>query len=205
MLTSHQQSGFRLRDLYGVASGGGQAGTLYWFGGPCYNSCVTVFGLSKTSGAPWITTILHQFAGGSDGGNPNGRAHLRQGWKPLRDDLFRWLGRRRRVRTVAHCLWLASRSTPLTASMAPLPRAVHSQGGTPGNGVVFKLSHASSRNWKETILHSFSVSDGAVPASGLLLDPVGEFRHDEFRSTWEQQYRMGLYLVRRCLRGETLA
>jgi hypothetical protein len=47
-------------------------------------------------------------------------------------------------------------------------------GGAPGNGVVFKLWHASSRNWKETTLHTFSVSDGAVPASVLLLDPSGQ-------------------------------
>jgi len=63
--------GFRLRGQSLRRSlGSGQTGTLCWFGGPYCHYGSTVFKLSKTSGGPWITTILHQFTGGSDGGNP---------------------------------------------------------------------------------------------------------------------------------------
>jgi hypothetical protein len=46
-------------------------------------------------------------------------------------------------------------------------------GGAPGFGVVFKLSPASGKNWKETVLHTFSSTDGAAPASSLFVNSSG--------------------------------
>lgn len=42
-----------------------------------------------------------------------------------------------------------------------------------GCGVVFKLSAGSSGNWAETVLHSFTETDGALPSSGLVFGANG--------------------------------
>ncbi len=41
-----------------------------------------------------------------------------------------------------------------------------------GSGTVFKLTH-TGRGWKETVLHTFTGKDGAVPAANLVLDQKG--------------------------------
>jgi uncharacterized repeat protein (TIGR03803 family) len=49
----------------------------------------------------------------------------------------------------------------------------HGHGLNPyGSGTVFKLVHTGS-GWKETVLHTFVGSDGAVPAANLILDQQG--------------------------------
>jgi uncharacterized repeat protein (TIGR03803 family) len=45
-------------------------------------------------------------------------------------------------------------------------------GGADNAGTVFELSPDAS-GWTETILHSFNVSDGAIPSAGLVLDAHG--------------------------------
>jgi hypothetical protein len=58
-------------NLYGATYFGGGKGTTC---DPYYQYCGTVFELSppKTKGAKWIEKVLHSFAGGVDGANPNG-------------------------------------------------------------------------------------------------------------------------------------
>jgi uncharacterized repeat protein (TIGR03803 family) len=46
-------------------------------------------------------------------------------------------------------------------------------GGALGWGTVFELARNSSGGWTETVLHSFSVSDGSVPMGGLVFDASG--------------------------------
>ena len=47
-------------------------------------------------------------------------------------------------------------------------------GGTSNGGTVFKLSPPSSGgSWTETVLHSFSGSDGFAPVAGLYMDGAG--------------------------------
>ncbi len=46
-------------------------------------------------------------------------------------------------------------------------------GGSEGYGTVFELSSKSSGRWVETILHSFSSTDGKTPTSSLVFDSVG--------------------------------
>jgi len=48
-----------------------------------------------------------------------------------------------------------------------------SGGGTYNLGTVFELKPVLGGQWTETILHSFDGSDGALPLSGLVLDPAG--------------------------------
>jgi len=46
-------------------------------------------------------------------------------------------------------------------------------GGESDAGVVFKLSHGPRGKWKETVLHSFTINDGAAPYAGVALDGSG--------------------------------
>lgn len=46
-------------------------------------------------------------------------------------------------------------------------------GGTLGWGTVFELTRNSGGGWTETVLHSFSGSDGSVPMGGLVFDTSG--------------------------------
>lgn len=45
-------------------------------------------------------------------------------------------------------------------------------GGANGSGTVFELT-PSKAGWTETVLHSFTGSDGALPSAGLILDGGG--------------------------------
>ena len=46
--------------------------------------------------------------------------------------------------------------------------------GVPGCGVVFKLTRDAHGDWNETVLHTFTGGkDGALPASGVILDSAG--------------------------------
>jgi len=58
-------------NLYGATAFGGGKGTTC---DPYYQYCGTVFELSppKTKGGKWTEKVLHSFAGGTDGANPNG-------------------------------------------------------------------------------------------------------------------------------------
>jgi uncharacterized repeat protein (TIGR03803 family) len=58
-------------NLYGATDFGGGKGTTC---DPYYQYCGTVFRLSppKTKGGKWTEEVLHSFAGGMDGTNPNG-------------------------------------------------------------------------------------------------------------------------------------
>jgi uncharacterized repeat protein (TIGR03803 family) len=58
-------------NLYGATNYGGGKGTTC---DPVYQFCGTMFELSppKTKGGKWTEKVLHGFAGGKDGANPNG-------------------------------------------------------------------------------------------------------------------------------------
>jgi len=46
-------------------------------------------------------------------------------------------------------------------------------GGTNGSGMVFELTPGSDGQWTETVLHNFTVLDGAHPWSALVMDASG--------------------------------
>lgn len=176
----------------------GANGTLYsttFAGGDTYGyeGAGVVFNLRPpphVSGrvfSPWTETVLHTFAGGSDGANPDG------------DLLFDRAGN---VYGTASCSSASCRGTvyELTPSGGGWTEAVlyeftvGSDGYYPQDGVifddagnlygvttsggtyygtVFQLT-PSQGGWAETVLHSFqSKSDGAVPVGGLIFDSSG--------------------------------
>jgi uncharacterized repeat protein (TIGR03803 family) len=47
-------------------------------------------------------------------------------------------------------------------------------GGTHDDGTVFKLTAGKNGSYTQTVLHSFSGSDGACPAGGVVLDSAGD-------------------------------
>jgi len=47
-----------------------------------------------------------------------------------------------------------------------------SQGGAYGHGSIFELRHAVG-SWSDSVLHSFSGSDGSYPRAGLIIDHTG--------------------------------
>lgn len=47
------------------------------------------------------------------------------------------------------------------------------QGGSHGAGTVFKLSPNPDGSWTESVLHSFSGTDGREPYAGLISDAAG--------------------------------
>ena len=69
-------------NLYGATQFGGGKGTTC---DPYYQYCGAVFELSppKTKHGKWTEKVLHGFAGGTDGANPNGGLVLDvRGWRP---------------------------------------------------------------------------------------------------------------------------
>jgi len=48
-----------------------------------------------------------------------------------------------------------------------------SQGGSEGKGNVFKLTPGANGRWTETVLHSFTGSDGYRPLAGVIFDDAG--------------------------------
>jgi hypothetical protein len=133
----------RYGSLYGATWFGGGRGTSCdtYYGG----NCGTVFKLTppKQKGGTWTEKILHRFAGGKDGANPNGGLVLDSkgavyGTTQMGGDL--------RGECKPNGCGTVFRLTP------PVTK-----GGT----------------WTEEMLHRFTGHDGATPNAGLILDAKG--------------------------------
>jgi len=150
-----------------------------------FYGCGAVFELSPTTGGGWQTTILHEFQGQGDGGEPglgtvvldasgnlyglttvggaNGTGvvyELSPGstWKET--VLYNFLA-----------------SEPFNECALILDSAGHvygttARGGTNNFGTVFELSRSGSI-WTKTVLYSFTSSDGGFPVGGLVFDSAG--------------------------------
>ena len=171
-----------------------RAGNLYGstsFGGPA--EAGVVFKLAPASGGQWNETVLHAFAGGSDGsiaGGLNFRAgedglygvteaggvHRCGTFYQLTESQGNW------TETVLHAFRCQDGQYP-TASLVP-DRAGNLYGTANGSrndpGVIFKLSRASGGNWEEHVLYRFTGhEDGEFPgglifgADGNLYGPAG--------------------------------
>jgi hypothetical protein len=136
-------------NLYGATMFGGGKGTTC---DPFYQYCGVVFELKppKKEGGAWTEKLLHAFSGlgagqlSGDGAEPNGGLVL--------DDKGAIYG-----------------TTELGGFNCPH----HSSQGC---GTAFKLAPRGdkSRDWTETILHSFGgVPDGATPQAGMTFDKNG--------------------------------
>ncbi len=132
-------------NLYGATEFGGGKGTSC---DPYFSNCGTVFELSppKTKGGKWTEQVLHSFARGTDGANPNGGLVL--------DGKGAIYG-----------------TTPVGGNQ--LCNFGH---GNVGCGILFKLTKPikAGEAWTETILHRFTAgNDGAGPNGGLIFDAKG--------------------------------
>jgi len=132
-------------NLYGATQfGGGKGNSCDSF----YQYCGEVFKLSppKQKGGAWAEKVLHSFAGGKDGAEPNGGLVL--------DSTGAVYG-----------------TTYFGGNEAACPGGV---GGT-GCGTVFKLIPPTRKGatWTEELLHLFNIQDGVAPAAGVIFDGSG--------------------------------
>jgi len=126
-------------NLYGATLFGGGKGTTC---DPFYQYCGTVFELSppKRKGGEWTEKVLHSFAGGTDGANPNGGLVL--------DGTGAIYGT-----TAAG----GNNNCKTTASVGC------------GTAFELKPPVARGASWSETMLHRFTDSqDGENPSAGLI-------------------------------------
>ncbi len=171
-------------NLYGTASVGGAS------------NMGTVFELSPSSNGAWTETVLHSFAGGSDGANPRAGLILKQ------NKLY---GTTMSGGTGTQCGFfggpcgtvfeLARDKTGWTESVlysftgtggdGGVPYAgvtvgkngnlygTTFQNGTNGCGTVFELKHAKG-TWAENTLYEFTGgNDGKASYGGVIFDPEG--------------------------------
>jgi hypothetical protein len=189
-------------NLYGATSfGGGKGNTC----DPYYQYCGTVFKLSppKQKGGQWQEQVLHSFAGGTDGANPNGGLVLdgkgviygtafiggyncphnsNQGCGTV----FKLEPANRRVTAWKETILYSFKGYEFGDGSAPsagvfVDKSGHlygtaSQGGTVGVGIIFELAAGKRKNapWSESILYSFGGgSDGGLPLAPLTPDHAG--------------------------------
>lgn len=125
--------------LYGTAALGGNLDDCYEIGIPV--GCGTVFRLIVGVGGKVEFSTLYAFTG------------LTDGWLPKAGVLFDSRGNLYGATPVGGDL---SKKGCINAYYA-------------GCGVVFELSPRSGGTWKETVLHTFELSDGYYPVATLLL------------------------------------
>ena len=165
----------KARNLYGTTQNGGTYGNG------------TVFKLTPEPDGTWSETVLHSFQG-KDGANPIGDLVLdRAGnlygttlgggghvsglvFKLAPDTNGGW------IETVLHDFQGTDGANPgagLIFDQAGNLYGTTQNGGTYGNGTVFKLIPEPDGEWSETVLHSFRSADGSNPAAGLIFDQAG--------------------------------
>jgi uncharacterized repeat protein (TIGR03803 family) len=187
-------------NLYGATTFGGGKGTTC---NPLYQYCGTVFELSppQQKGGKWTERVLHSFAGGTDGANPNGGLVLgsdgtvygsassggNQGCKTSYSvgcgTIFELTTLRNKAAVQSERILHRFKGYPHDGS-SPSGGLISDRNGTlygtaggggKGHGLVFGLVPPTSRDrpWTETLLHSFTGADGAEPAAGLTFDSAG--------------------------------
>jgi len=131
-------------NLYGATTFGGTKGKTcdVFYGG----QCGTAFELSppKTNGDKWTEKVLHNFAGGSDGAEPNGG------------------------------LVLDSQGAAYGTTYIGGYDCSHGNGPGCGTVFKLTSPTKKGRSWSETVLHRFKGDpDGGDPAAGLIFDQNG--------------------------------
>jgi uncharacterized repeat protein (TIGR03803 family) len=170
-------------NLYGTTESGG----FFTLGDPG-----VVYKLTRMSSGRWKESVLYSFTGGADGGgpdtalifDPNGNAYGIAGYGGTYQNgvVFQLslIGHGKWTETVLHAFaGGADGAYPggnlVRDGFGNLYGAT-SYGGNGtcflGCGVVFELTPNSGGTWTETIIHSFSGSDGIGP-NALILDSLG--------------------------------
>jgi uncharacterized repeat protein (TIGR03803 family) len=183
-------------NLYGATLFGGGKGTTC---NSIFQFCGTVFKLSppKKKGGKWTEKVLHSFAGGTDGANPNGGlvldskshvfgttsigGHDCPGFgglgcgtvfelSPTAKSGGKW------VEKIVHRFTRGQDGGGLDNGVIfDAKGALYGTtglGGTEDSGVVFRFSRRNGR-WSETILHNFLGTKDESGGCGLLFDSLG--------------------------------
>jgi uncharacterized repeat protein (TIGR03803 family) len=187
-------------NLYGATMFGGGEGTAC---DPYYQYCGAVFELSppKKKDGAWTEKVLHGFAGGSDGANPNGGLIFDQqgaiygttyiGGFNCPHNSGQGCGTVFKLvpPTVKGHAWteqMLIRFNPSNSGAAQPAAGVILDGsgslygttvagGEYGEGTVFGLAPDADGAWKEDVLYSFhGQSDGSSPQGGVVLDAKGD-------------------------------
>ena len=184
----------RAGNLYGTASAGGSKS--------CPGGCGTVFKLSP-HGSGWILSTLYAFQGGADGQAPlapvliardgtlYGTTFAGGGSSCVTEfgngcgTVFRLRPQPNRCAAIS-CPWMetvvyrfsggADGGNPDMGSVVLDTSGnlfgTTQIGGSAGQGTVFELT-PSNGSWTQTVIHSFSGSDGVYPQSGVVMDAAG--------------------------------
>jgi len=158
-------------NLYGTTNSGG------------LSNVGVVFKLSP-SGAE---TVLHTFTDSPDGSNPNGGllrdksgnlyGTTKSGGSSGNGAVFEISasGKESVLYSFAGGTDAADPVSSLAMDAAGNLYGTTVEGGSKGNGTVFKLTHPQAgAKWKETVLYSFGTgTDGTVPVAGVTLDAAG--------------------------------
>jgi uncharacterized repeat protein (TIGR03803 family) len=178
-------------NLYGVAQEGGNDTVNCYF-----DSCGTVFEMSKNSNGGWTITVVHEFTGGADGSNP--QAGLVMDAAGNLYGTARYGGNEQNfcggggcgvvfeLSPLANGQWnytilYTFQGSPdgeepaatLTLDKAGNLYGTTVGGGVNGGGTVFELSAGT---WNFTLLHSFNYvggSGGGGPLGGVVFDAAG--------------------------------
>jgi len=175
----------------------GNNGTLYGTtengGSGC--ACGIVFKLTPptTKGGAWTETILYSFQGASDGAYPEGALVLAgngslygttyQGGPAGLGTVFELAppasGGKTWTKTTLYSFLAGSDGAYPFAGLTPGSNGTlygtTTAGGNTGNGTVFELTPpaAAGGAWTESILYSFSGSDGSAPYAGVVFGNNG--------------------------------
>jgi uncharacterized repeat protein (TIGR03803 family) len=172
----------RAGNLYGTTIAGG--------GGQCRTGCGIVFQLSPSASGSWTETVLHRFAGGTDGATPysgvvsdslgnlygatsaGGPNQAGTVYKLARTGTGGW----------NESVLYSFKGSPDGASPYAAPvfgRAgtlygTTYGGGAGGEGTVYQLATQADGSWSETVLHSFhGAADGSDLFESLVMDASG--------------------------------
>ncbi len=174
-------------NLYGTTLYGGSHDNS-----SCIAGCGIVFELSPAGDGAWTETILYDFTGGADGGNPfyglvldhSGNLYgvTRSGGSYRFGTVFKlsrsnggW--RFSRVYTFGDGGKndLSAPSSNVAMDSAGNLYGTSASGGRFQLGTVYKLTPSGAGDWKETLLHEFGATknDGTEPFGGVTLDAKG--------------------------------
>jgi uncharacterized repeat protein (TIGR03803 family) len=198
-------------NLYGATIFGGGKGTTC---DAFYQYCGAVFKLSqpKTKGGKWTEKVLHAFAGGTDGANPNGGLVLDSkgavyGTTPIGGyncphNSGQGCGTVFELKppTKKGSAWTETvlyRFNPVNSGAAePVAGVIFDRsgnlygttlgGGNSGSGTIFLLAPHSSGKWMERVLYRFQDgTDGSEPGGGVVFDSKGSLYGTTTRGgTW---------------------
>jgi uncharacterized repeat protein (TIGR03803 family) len=175
------------------------AGNLYGttlYGGSCsIVDCGVAWKLGPNPDGVWTFSILHSFAAGADGANPQGGLVFDAATGNLYGTTVNFgaspgtgcCGTVFELKanpdgTWSHSVLYSFKGIPdgeapeagLTLDAAGNLYGTTSGGGAQGNGVVFKLAPNPDGTWTESVLYSFTGgTDGSNPEAGLIFDAHG--------------------------------